>query len=152
MKGQKMELKIDDITEEWVRENIDIEERRSVIHSYLNSYDIADLFGYTEKEVTFDEFIKLLQDKVDETKERFSNINGKLSVTIKREHGYDECTLRMIITEVTPEDDMRLIKRIIQSERQKIRRKAAKKRTDEHVREKELAEYRRLRKKYGKVV
>lgn len=140
------------ITEEWVRENIDIEERRGVIHTFLNSYDINDLLGYTEKEMTLDEFIKLLKDTVENDRERFSNINGELSVTIKKEYSYDGYELRMIITEVSPEDDMRLIKRIIQSEKQKVRRKASKKRMKEHMREKELAEYRRLKKKYGKVV
>ena len=143
-------MNINDINEEWVRENIDIESRRGVVHTLLNSYDINDLFSYEEKEITLEEFIKLLNDKVEDAKERFSHLNGEVSVIIKREYSYDDSELRMIITKTIPEDDTRLIKRLISSERAKIRRKAAKKIKDEYMKEKEIAEYRRLRKKYGK--
>lgn len=145
-------MNINDINEEWVRENIDIESRRGVIHTFLNSYDIDDILGYTEKEFTFDEFLKILNDKIEDAKKRFSHLNGEISVIIKKEYSYDGYDLRMIITQVAPEDDTRLIKRLISSERAKIRRKEARKKTKEHMREKELAEYRRLKKKYGKVV
>lgn len=150
-------MNINDINEEWVRQNIDIEERRGNIKSYINETSMDSLVGYGKDIISLDDFMEKINkfkgecEEIIKTRSAFRDLNCTLEYDIKREE-YDADDITLICSVVYPENDTILIRRIIKSERAKIRRKKNQERRQEKAREMELAEYRRLRKKYGNII
>lgn len=136
-------MKLEDITEEWVRNNIDVEAHRKLSETLYDEEPISYFMHY-ESSISFDEFINRVHKWHDKIKERFDE---KTKIEIHREYSFDSEDVHAIkLFRYVIETDNQLIKRLIRNEKRKLTRKKKKKQEEDA----ELKLYKKLKAKYEK--